>query len=312
MSPPASQSHEARYYFFGLQVGLHNLLRNGLRLGAEKTLGKILQPVNSYTRFPEYSFMGQQIECELSQRPGTPVKILDVSSPKLFGLYVASHFDVEITLTDIDDPSVAEAQCLWEAIRARAKGRATFAREDARTLGYSSEGFEIVYSMSVIEHVEGGSGDKQALREMMRVLKPGGMLLVTVPTGPRYVEQQRAGFEGAARKTGNEVLFFFQRIYDVAAIEERIVKTLFDAELLEAHTISRKDSALARRQRSLSPNMQALLGGLNPFFSHHVNEDHPGLQPCPGNYGPVYSGTDSYGDMLLAFRKKQAGANAVT
>ena len=35
---------EAKYYGFGLRLGVANLFRNGLRLGAKKTLGKILQP----------------------------------------------------------------------------------------------------------------------------------------------------------------------------------------------------------------------------------------------------------------------------
>src|SRR5690242_20298390 len=47
---------EPRYYFFGLKAGLRNLLQNGFALGAKRTLGKIAQPINWYTRFPEYYY----------------------------------------------------------------------------------------------------------------------------------------------------------------------------------------------------------------------------------------------------------------
>ena len=63
----------------------------------------------------------------------------------------------------------------------------------------------------------------RAMCEFIRVLKPGGLLVVSVPFGNRFVEQQRVGFAGAARRTGDQEHYFFQRIYDRGAFESRIV-----------------------------------------------------------------------------------------
>src|SRR6266851_437268 len=151
---------ELKYYRFGLALGASNIWRNGFHLGLKKTLGKILQPINSYTRFPEYYLLGRYTERYLqglgsSERP----KILDVGSPKCFGLYLAFHFDIEIYLTDIDSPSVEEAKVLWNGIKHRARGKAVFSVQDVRALTYSQEVFDVVYSMSVIEHVQGETAD---------------------------------------------------------------------------------------------------------------------------------------------------------
>ena len=58
---------ELRYFRFGLALGISNILRNGFQLGPKKTLGKVLQPINSYARFPEYHFLGRYIEAHLKR-----------------------------------------------------------------------------------------------------------------------------------------------------------------------------------------------------------------------------------------------------
>ena len=302
---------ELRYYRFGLRLGLENLLRNGFRLGLEKTAGKILQPINSYTRFPEYGFVGQQIERHLlaSSLIGR-ARILDVASPKCFGLYLAFHFDVEIHLTDVDEPTVREAQVLWAAIRDRARGKAVFSVADARSLRYAEE-FDAVYSMSVIEHVEGRSGDSDALKELVRVLKPGGMLVVTVAFGREYVEQERVGLQGAARKTGDQHRYFFQRIYTPRAARERILGAVRGANLIQAVTVSRKDPAAARLYRRVSSGLQGICGWLNPLLSAALNRSEQGIVPVvSSHYGDLHRASDLYGDLMLAWRKNRLKTKA--
>jgi len=122
----------------------------------KKTLGKITQPINSYTRFPEYYFMDRQIQQYLMiPDSAARARILDVGSPKCFGLYLASRFDVEIHLTDMYEKAVEEYERMWEPIRDHSIGKAVFLVQDARSLSYPEGYFDIVYSMSVVEHVEG-------------------------------------------------------------------------------------------------------------------------------------------------------------
>jgi len=66
-----------------------------------------------------------------------------------------------------------------------------FIKNDIMHLSFQDEFFDIVSCVSVLEHVGLGrygdptitDGDKLALREMTRVLKPGGRIILTVPFG---------------------------------------------------------------------------------------------------------------------------------
>ena len=294
---------EAKYYRFGIMLGFKNLLHGGLRLGLSKTAGKVLQPINSYTRFPEYWFVGCEVEHFLQSGANQRLKILDVGSPKCFGLYLAFHFEVEIHLSDIDGPSVREAEIMWNAVKRSAKGDGHFSTQDARSLKYPKDTFDVVYSMSVIEHVEGESGDSESMREMLRVLKPGGLLVVTVPIGSEYVEQDRLGFRGAARNTGDQQRYFFQRIYAPPSAEERIVKVDQRARLTKAITVGRKNGTIIALHRHLGAKPQALFGCFNPILSAALNRDKEGIVPVMGHYGALHNGGDIYGDLMLSFRK---------
>jgi SAM-dependent methyltransferase len=297
---------EMSYYRFGLGLGAANIRRNGFRLGVKKTLGKILQPVNSYTRFPEYYFLGRHTKEYLQGRVGSTenAKILDVGSPKCFGLYLAFHFDVEIHLTDIDLASVEEAKVLWDGIKQRARGSALFSVQDVRSLQYPQEMFDLVYSMSVIEHVDGETGDSESIREMIRVLKPGGPLLVTVPVGERYVLQDRIGFEGAARETRNKTRYFFQRIYTPHVVQQRIIKAAPNAALQRAITVSRKRGLVSNLYRHLGTDVRGALGWLNPMLSAALNDSREGAFPAASEYGDLHSESDIYGDLMLAWQKE--------
>jgi len=303
---------EASYYRFGLRLGVANLLRNGLRLGIRKTLGKILQPINSYMRFPEYYFMGdhiqQYLQCFSSAHRA---RILDVGSPKCFGLFLAFNFDIEIHLTDIYGPAIEECEILWKAIKDDARGKAVFSVQDARALKYPHEAFDAVYSMSVIEHVGGETGDSQSLQEMIRVLKPRGMLLVTVPFGQTYIEQDRVGFEGAARITGNGDRYFFQRIYTPAAVEGRIIKATPNAVLRRAVTVCRETGLISRLYGHLGANGRGLFGFLNPVLSTALNDTREGISLVPSSYSDLHSERDVYGDLMLVWEKErgESGGN---
>jgi len=295
---------EARYYRFGVGLGIANLVRNKGRLGLRKTLGKILQPINSYTRFPEYQFIDEGIrQCLLRFPQGVRPKILDIGSPKCMGLYLANCLDAEVHLTDIDKASVEEAKVLWRAILAGARGNALHSIQDGRSLQYPNQEFDVVFSMSVIEHVGGSSGDAEVIREAIRVLKPGGILLITVPIGQKYVEQEIVGFEGAARSTGDRSSYFFQRIYSPDAVTDRIIARAKGATLRKVVTICRSEGIVAGSYKKLGMNVRGMLGFLNPYLSATVNHAVPGVTAAPSRYGSVHSASDVYGDLLLAWEK---------
>ena len=67
----------------------------------------------------------------------------------------------------------------------------TFMKMDGRRLAFRDGAFDVAYSLSSIEHFGGMAGAADTLREMGRVLKPGGILAVAteyVLSGPPHDE----------------------------------------------------------------------------------------------------------------------------
>jgi SAM-dependent methyltransferase len=298
---------EFRFYRFGLALGVRNVWQNGAALGWKKTIGKIAQPINSPTRFSEYWYFEERIrECFKAAHPARTLRILDVGSPKTMGLYIAVRYDAAIDLTDISPQNLDEYRVLWEVLRARAKGKALFAAKDARALEYPDAVFDIVYAMSVIEHVEGQTGDTAAIHEAMRVLRPGGRLVVSVPFGRRYVEQSRIGLAGAVTRTGDRTPHFFQRIYDAPSARARLIEPAMGLGLshVTCTSVWRENVAAIRLLGAAGEQVRGLLGWANPLVSILVNRSDSEFRT--GNddrYGTMFSERDIYGDLMFSGRK---------
>jgi SAM-dependent methyltransferase len=85
-------------------------------------------------------------------------------------------------------------------------------REDATRLSFADGSVDFVTAISTIEHIP-GDGDTRSMAEFVRVLRPGGRLVVTVPTAANYIE--------------NETTFYyagFERRYDPAALQTRLFR----------------------------------------------------------------------------------------
>ncbi len=75
------------------------------------------------------------------------------------------------------DPSVLEDPSKYAPFPYRAE-RLSFKRMDGRKLEFPDNCFDLVYSLSSIEHFGGHQGSAKAMAEMGRVLKPGGVAAV--------------------------------------------------------------------------------------------------------------------------------------
>lgn len=73
------------------------------------------------------------------------------------------------------DPSVLDRPDDFAPFPYR-QDRLTFMKMDGRSLDFPDDSFDIAYSLSSIEHFGGVEGAAQTIREMTRVLKPGGVL----------------------------------------------------------------------------------------------------------------------------------------
>lgn len=81
-----------------------------------------------------------------------------------------------ITLVDISPKSLAFARRYFE----REKLTAQYAMQDGLRLGFRDDAFDVVWNGGVIEHFA-DEGKIALIREMYRVVKPGGLLLISVP-----------------------------------------------------------------------------------------------------------------------------------
>ena len=301
-----------------MAAGLRNLAANRTTLGWKKTVGKILQPINTYTRFAEYEKFHSAIWPEVSGHKGTRAEVLDVGSPKLFGLYLASRYATRAHLTDLREGDLEEYSIMWSALSGTASGEALLEKQDARALSYADSAFDIVYSMSAIEHVEGAAGDSRAMGEMWRVLKPAGLLVVSVPFGHEYIEQAMMGFSYTATLVDRHKSYFFQRIYDKSAVQDRLLSALEPRpQAVHIFTIHRSRAmsiatVIHKARALLGLNLLGLVGFLNPMVSALLNRDCEGYgQGVLASYGPVHSLADIYADLVVICRKAPQGSGSV-
>lgn len=86
------------------------------------------------------------------------------------GLAAMLYPDAQVTTLDLD-PSHADAPC-------NRSDRVTFVEGDATALPFGDDAFDVVTMFDLLEHVP---DDAAAAREGLRVLRPGGTLLISTP-----------------------------------------------------------------------------------------------------------------------------------
>ena len=199
-------------YLFSLRYALANVFHGRLRRG----LYLLVRPID-YWRVREYPLALEYLS------PQKDEWTLDIGSPKLLSAYLADHCGVHVVALDVfDDKGLTDT-----AFFARATGnpRLHVLIGDGRKLPFGDASFDKVYSISVLEHVNPPQGgDQTALKEIARVLKPGGSLVVTFPFSPSYFEEYRQDDVYDRKSGGKDEKLFYQRHHDAATL-----RTLLDS-----------------------------------------------------------------------------------
>jgi len=192
---------------FGRRTGVKLLLK-----GDRGGLTLLLTPVN-IVRYWEFAFAWEA----LAGREG---RCLDVASPRLFSIRVASRRNgVHVRMLNPDGQDAG--------LTRRFAHRLNLAQLVAEVLpieALDDRRYDLIWSISVLEHIAGDAGDTEAFRRLYCALAPGGRLIVTVPVARQYEIEFRGHDEYGLGTPEAGGTYFFQRLYDEAAIHRRLVE----------------------------------------------------------------------------------------
>ena len=143
----------------------------------------------------------------LGAKPGE--RVLDLAGPKLLSVVLARR-GIEVTAVDQLEREIET----WRALAGDVPGLELLVA-DGRALPFEDASFDHACSISVLEHIE-ERGDEEALRELARVVRPRGRVIVTLPHAQAYREDWRDAPAYANQPGGGRS--FFQRWYDPARV----------------------------------------------------------------------------------------------
>jgi len=186
-----------------------------------------LGQATDYTRYFEYPRALELLEIE----PGRPLSLLDVGSGRLgqFPLFLASRFPfLSVCSSDPRDDFSEQRRHITRLglDQALQTGRLRLEQMDILSPVFGESSFDRITCISTIEHIP-EAGDSEAIRQMARLLKPSGRLVLSVPfnffrSGDLY-RPERAYAIGGEPNLPNRGRQFFERVYDASSFQERLL-----------------------------------------------------------------------------------------
>lgn len=192
---------------FGRSIGL-KMFKKNIRKGFEL----LLHPIES-VRYIEFQFL-------LDILPKGNYNILDISSPRLFSLFWSyKNPDSKMTLINPDSIDISETIQLLKLLKLK---NIVINNIGIKEIAFLINKFDIVYSISVIEHIEGDINDCKAIEIMWNSVKKGGMLILTFPVDKNYWIEYSNTRQYSLQPEVEPYGYFFQRWYSEEQIEKRL------------------------------------------------------------------------------------------
>jgi len=117
----------------------------------------------------------REFTAQLALSPG--MKVLDIGcGTGGSAFYMARKYGVDVHGVDLATNMVAIAQDYRGEMEAEVKHRVQFYVEDATTMDYPENFYDVVYSRDTILHIE---GKEELFGKFLRTLKPGGKLMIS-------------------------------------------------------------------------------------------------------------------------------------
>lgn len=148
----------------------------------------VANPIRQWSRKWEYPYVFERISSLIEQKDSAT--ILDAGSGiSFFPFYVLSKYpNADVHCVDYD-PVLVD---VYSSINQKSGQKVTFRKSDLRSLTYPSGMFDLIYSVSVLEHTNSYS---EIIKGFYDLLAPGGILAVTFDLsldGKRNVSIEKA------------------------------------------------------------------------------------------------------------------------
>ena len=198
---------------FGL--GLRALFNPRRRLPLTTIFDLLFLPMDS-TRYFEFDFAWSALMACSSGR------YLDVSSPRLLPIVLLDRrSDLDADLVNPDPKDLAHTARMVDLLAAH--DRCRLHKLVIGNAPFDVGTFDVITSISVLEHIP---EDVDALRRIWSFLKPGGILVLTVPCMARSSEQFIDRNEWGVLEGDKDGQIFWQRYYDQTLLEQRIFSVI--------------------------------------------------------------------------------------
>jgi SAM-dependent methyltransferase len=196
---------------YSVVLGGRGLLRGG---GAEAAR-RVWMPLD-IDRVVELPWTGRIVTA------AAPARVLDLASPKLLASWLAHFTSATVVAIDLWPAEIERWRRLIRAADPSGNHyrRLTLETGDGTALSYADASFDVAYSVSVIEHIP-ASGDAVAMFELARVLRPGGLLILTFPYR-KQLEEEWVTHDVYGERFRGEPLFFC-RHYSSEAVQQRLL-----------------------------------------------------------------------------------------
>lgn len=152
-------------------------------------------------------------------------RILDIGSGRRgrFPLFLLTQLDkAEIHSTDLEDYQQEQYLRARKLGLGAEVGRRFFVeQQDTTSLTYLDTYFDRVFAISTLEHIP-ENGDMEAMAEISRVLRPGGLAVVAVPFRTQGYKEEFRNTDVSFHRHQDKV--FYERKYDIPALHQRLTE----------------------------------------------------------------------------------------